>query len=209
MNIELLRNDWIKVLSKWSNDLTAIENLFQDLVDRYSASGRHYHTLKHIQDMLLLFEAHKLEIKCHDSFYLAIWFHDAVQGLGIDSEAESAQYSEDALKDLDVPEVIRMHVCELIILTKKHDWSKFEDGNLFVDIDMAILGAKEDEYKKYFKNCNKEYSSIPHGMYKRGRINFLESLLEKEHIFITKSFIDKYEERARSNIEREIEYWLS
>jgi predicted metal-dependent HD superfamily phosphohydrolase len=44
----------------------------------YSAPGRHYHTLKHIYQMLCFFEEFRHFVKDPQCVQFAIWFHEYV-----------------------------------------------------------------------------------------------------------------------------------
>lgn len=74
-----------------------------------------------------------------------------------------------------------------------------------MDLDLSILGKSKVEYENYYKNVRKEYKIYPDFMYNKGRIKALKSILESDKIFKTDFFIHKYEEKARENINLEIE----
>ena len=82
------------------------------------------------------------------------------------------------------------------------------NGNLvaiFLDLDLSILGAPECEYKKYAKQIRREYGQYPLETYCRGRVDVLKSFLERERMYFSDYFYGKYEERARENIQQEIQ----
>jgi predicted metal-dependent HD superfamily phosphohydrolase len=75
---------------------------------------------------------------------------------------------------------------------------------VFLDLDLSILGASEDEYDGYKKQIREEYSYYSVDEYKNGRIKIMKGFLNRERLYFTDDFHMKYETRARENIEREI-----
>jgi predicted metal-dependent HD superfamily phosphohydrolase len=75
---------------------------------------------------------------------------------------------------------------------------------LFLDLDISILGAPEEKYNAYAKQIRKEYSSYSWEEYCRGRTKVMTSFLQRDRIFLTDHFHATYEEQARNNIQREL-----
>jgi predicted metal-dependent HD superfamily phosphohydrolase len=75
---------------------------------------------------------------------------------------------------------------------------------VFLDLDLSILGASEDDYDGYTKQIQEEYGCYSVGEYRNGRIKVMKGLLNRERLYFTDYFHLKYEARARENIEREI-----
>lgn len=75
---------------------------------------------------------------------------------------------------------------------------------LFLDLDISILGSSEEEYNTYAKNIRQEYSSYSWDAYRKGRTKIMTSFLERDRIFFTDHFREKYEQQARRNIQREL-----
>ncbi|GAB5525289.1 MAG: hypothetical protein Roseis2KO_31610 [Roseivirga sp.] len=78
------------------------------------------------------------------------------------------------------------------------------DTNYLTDIDLSVLGAAPEVYQNYTVAIRKEYSIYPGFLYKRGRKKVLKHFLEMEHIFKTELFREKYEDRARKNLQAEL-----
>lgn len=203
MTIEDLRNEWVHNAMEWCDNSTLAENIFAELLKCYESDKRHYHNVEHIIQMLNLAKKLKEHIRCEKTVYFAIWFHDAIQEMHIDSEEESAKYAINSLIAMQFPSSIITNVYQLIHATKEHKSVNMQDGNVFIDIDMSILGLDRDTYIKYMHNCRKEYD-VSDQIYKEGRLSFLKGLLEQESIFITELFRQKYESQAISNINYEI-----
>jgi predicted metal-dependent HD superfamily phosphohydrolase len=154
--------------------------------------------------MLGLADEMQAVIEHQQAFYFAIWFHDAVQLTGKDSEGLSASLACKELAGLGVPQSITLKVSEFILATKHHEANKNDDAALFLDIDLSILAASQRQYQAYASGCRKEYS-IPNFVYRHGRKKFLNSLKKRAFIFNTQLFQASKERIARENIEWELQ----
>lgn len=77
--------------------------------------------------------------------------------------------------------------------------------DVFLDLDLSILGAAEDEYDNYASQIRKEYEQYSWEQYCRGRTAVLESFLGRKRLFFSDYFHGKYEEYAKENISRELQ----
>ena len=73
-----------------------------------------------------------------------------------------------------------------------------------MDIDLSILGRAPDVFEKYEADIRQEYRWVPSVIYNRKRADVLDSFLQRERIYLTQPFFDKYEKPARENIEKSI-----
>jgi predicted metal-dependent HD superfamily phosphohydrolase len=81
--------------------------------------------------------------------------------------------------------------------------------NIFLDLDLLILGMEREQYVKYAKNIRKEYDFVPDDIYAKERKIILNQYLNSQFIFKTKNFRDLFEKQARNNIKFEIDNILS
>lgn len=189
------------------NDMLA--GLFrQTLVRCYQESHRAYHALKHINDSLDEFEKIKYILQDPCAVEMAILFHDAIYKAGAkDNEEKSAELAKDLIRKVPVLDSSFIkRVAELIIATK-HDIAPTDfDVQVIVDIDLASLGYSEREFDKNAAKIRKEFSWVPEEQFRAGRIAFLKSLLppNRDTIYLTQFFRDKYEAQAQKNITRAI-----
>ncbi|CAD8118135.1 unnamed protein product [Paramecium sonneborni] len=186
-----LKQEWLSV----SNNLYWFESI---LVDYYSQSQRHYHTLRHIYDMLKQLKG----AKNIQNVKLATFFHDAIYYPKLhDNEEKSCllfqQFAQECKIDSEVISIF-------ILQTKSHqtDVSFLSENDLsdlmiFLDADMSIL--ESDAYQIYAQDIRKEYSHFTDKEYKTGRIAVLQKFLQ------SKIFNLRSEEKARKNIQEEIE----
>ena len=110
--------------------------------------------------------------------------------------------------DAGAETAIRDEVENLIMMTKSHDVGKSEDEllKIFIDADMAVLGKSWDAYKVYAAAIREEYRHVGDVDFCQKRKEFLENTLEGGgKVFATEEMIEGLEERARENMEREID----
>lgn len=97
-------------------------------------------------------------------------------------------------------------ISNTIILTKKHLDAGLEDTEgleqIFLDIDMSILGASQEDYKVYIDEIRREYSQMKDIQFQKGRLQFLKSLKNKK-IYRSSRFMEM-NEQAKNNIQWEI-----
>ncbi len=173
------------------------------LFKKYQRQGRFYHNLTHIAQMLNAAKEQQAEFSAWPHVFFAIWFHDAIQGYGLNSELESAKLASKALKELGANHAMIDHVYHMILSSKNHDSPKDYDNALFLDCDLSILGTPAQEYLRYAHQCRQEYV-IPDCIYRKGRRKFLQSMLAKPFIYHTTVFRVALETQARANIANEI-----
>ena len=99
-----------------------IQSQFEEIINRYEESHRHYHTCQHIEEILHLIDQ-SVEQKNKPIHVFAAFFHDVVYVPGrSDNEIKSAELAENFLKELKVPNTIIESVNEIILATQSHQW---------------------------------------------------------------------------------------
>jgi len=136
---------------------------------------------------------------------LALWFHDAVYDTRAgDNEERSAALAKECLDEAGVSGLISNAVVDLVMATKSHECSGNADAAAMLDIDLSILGQSEERFLEYEEQIRKEYAWVPKMIFGPKRAEILEGFLLRERIYKTAWFFDKYEEKARRNIERSV-----
>ena len=182
-----------------------VDELWNEIVQRYSEPHRHYHTLDHLDNMVAELIPVMNVIKDRSTTVMAIAYHDIVYDvLKQDNEEQSAELAYQRLTQLQLPEQQKETCKTLILATKTHQISGKEDFNLFVDADLAILGAPPLFYEKYCNQIRQEYKDYPDELYIPGRIKVLNHFLEMSSIYKTRYFKDSYEKQARKNMNAEL-----
>ncbi len=130
----------------------------------------------------------------------AIFYHDIVYDvLKDDNEEKSAELAKNQLSILGVKKETIEKVYKLIIETKTHQSSSIQN-ELFLDADIAILGCNKKNYKNYTSQIRKEYAVYSDASYNKGRKKILNSFLEKDTIYKSDHFHNKYEKQAKENM---------
>ncbi len=181
------------------------------LVQAYGEGRRAYHTLAHVLEVARQLEVARALAPLSDltSVFLAVLFHDAVyDATAKDNEARSAELLEETVRALDLG-LPTKRAKELVIATASHgtiDPGTDADLALFLDADMAILGAPIEAYDAYEAGVAYEYAeAYPGPLYRAGRAAFLEKLLAKPRLFFTATFHRWLDASARANLRRALE----
>jgi predicted metal-dependent HD superfamily phosphohydrolase/AcrR family transcriptional regulator len=178
--------------------------LAEIVVGAWSARGRWYHDPLHLAEVLQSFARETWEAP--REIFLALLFHDAIYVPGrSDNEAQSAALAGSLLPAL-IPGADTPRVQQLILLTAAHGQGASAPDNeaaKFLDVDLAILGAKPAVYDRFAAGVAREYGHVPREAYTAGRVWFLDRLLAAPRAFNTDAFEGKLGRRARTNMERE------
>jgi predicted metal-dependent HD superfamily phosphohydrolase len=173
-----------------------------ELVAAYTAPGRHYHNLKHIEDCLgALAGVDNLSAIQREILTEAIWWHDVVyDATRSDNEELSARLAEQHIRSDLGHEVGR-----LIRLTKAHQVASDDRlGAILISIDLSILGAEPARYDAYAAAIRKEFVHVPDGDYRAGRAKVLSLFAARPVIFPDAAFAATYDRQARENLAREL-----
>jgi predicted metal-dependent HD superfamily phosphohydrolase len=179
----------------------------------YAAPPRAYHNYQHVEDVLRHYDAvaagpgwaHPAEVR------LAVLYHDAIYEAGRrDNEARSADLAVEHIgRWLCDQGIDAARVAELINLTARHGQFKpgdvDADAALFLDCDMAILGAAPAVFDAYDRGIAAEYRGhVPAWLIRLNRRRFLKGLLARERIFISDWFHERFDAQARINLRRAV-----
>jgi predicted metal-dependent HD superfamily phosphohydrolase len=180
--------------------------LGDDLIARYGEEHRRYHTTEHLAGVLDLVEEFADDAADADAVRLAAWFHDAVydpeRG---DNEERSAALAERMLADTDLPPETVAEVARLVRLTATHDPGTQDfNGQVLCDADLAILAASPADYAAYASAVREEYAFVPEEIFVAGRSDVLRSLLALPALFRTAMGRERFEAKARHNMETEL-----
>jgi len=180
--------------------------LKDDLLAAYADPSRHYHDTRHLAEVLARIDelAHAGVAFDRAAVELAAWFHDAVYDGERDAEERSAAWAEDALPAYASPTLVQ-EVARLVRLTEFHDPADTDaEGCVLSDADLAILAADRERYDEYAAAVRVEYAHLPNDQFTAGRAQVLRGLLAKESLFHTSYARERWETRARANLEREL-----
>jgi predicted metal-dependent HD superfamily phosphohydrolase len=144
-----------------------------------------------------------------EAFQFTVWYHDIIyKASRNNNEEQSALLAIDRLKKLNLEKSQIELIKPLILSTKKHSVLSNEnasDNSYLLDIDLSILGANWSVYQSYCSNIRKEYKIYPTFMYNKGRKQLLKRFLDRDTLYFTEYFKEKFEIQARKNIKKELE----
>jgi len=205
-DLDFLHTQWNTLTARYSSTQSVSEDLFNSIVENYSAKNRAYHNLSHIKALLSLSESLTSNLQDHEAVWFAIWFHDLIYNTRkSDNEEKSAEVAVEALTRLAVPEPTIAIVRDMILATKHHSGNNLSwDMKAFLDLDISILGASEGIYIEYSRAIKAEYAWVPGFLYRRKRKEILNDFLGRECLYFTEEMQKRYELKARQNIANEI-----
>ena len=207
-----LSNHFYLCLSALNDDVTPddAQALWQSIFVRYGEPQRAYHTLSHIEQLLVQFDSIRHHLTAPYIVALALYYHDVIYDpTRADNEQKSAEYAVDALssylsfeqcQDIDV----------LIMMTANHqidestDSVKYNDAAYLLDMDLSILGAPWPTYRQYAKAIRQEYAHVADDNYRDGRTAVLQGLLAHPKLYLTDHYYNQLETQARDNIKHEL-----
>lgn len=183
----------------------ALTNLHADIEARYSEPHRYYHTLQHLSECfekvaeLLPLSEHPVEV------LLALWFHDAFYDTQrSDNEERSAIWARDKAIELGVESAAAQRIYDLVMATRHAAEPVGIDAQVLVDADLSVLGASVARFDEYEVQVRQEYAWVPEPVFRSKRAEVLKGFLERPQIYSTTVFQRRYEELARSNLQRSI-----
>ena len=182
----------------------ANDEVFQDLVRRYSEPHRHYHTLTHIKACLTWLDCFYSLAANPEEVELALWFHDAVYAPGEHgNERLSAELAREQLGALRVDAAAAMRVARYIEETEHHCAADGDSG-LVIDLDLAILGAPAEDFDRFEDQIRREYAHVSEATFRVGRCQVLQAFLSRALIYNLPKIREKLEAPARANLARRI-----
>lgn len=183
-------------------DPAQLPQVHEQLVQSYSESHRHYHTLHHIAECLARLGSvreHTIEFA---ELQLAIWFHDSIYDTRRkDNEHQSALWLTTTAEVAGLSVERRNRLVELVMATSHLATPSSPDSQILVDVDLSILGASRPRFQEYELQVRREYDWVPEQLFRQSRAKILRQFLGRPRIFSTSHFIDAFEDDARSNLQ--------
>ncbi|HVY28740.1 MAG TPA: hypothetical protein VHB79_19425 [Polyangiaceae bacterium] len=117
-------------------------------------------------------------------------------------EQRSAELARTELLALGVPVDVCERISEHVLATQHH--AAHGDSALVVDIDLAILGAREHDFARFEAQIRNEYAWVSEAEFRAGRCHVLRSFAARSSIYALPALRQELEPRARANLERRI-----
>lgn len=178
----------------------------------YANPPRAYHNFAHVDEVM----RHWTQVDAGPGWRqpvetrLAVLYHDAIHRPGRkDNEARSAALAVEHIGRWMTGAVDAARVAALIELTARHGSLQpgeiDRDAALFLDCDMAILGAAPAVFDAYDRGIAAEYRGhVPAWLYRLERRRFLKALLQRERIYLSDFFHERLDAQARRNLRRAV-----
>lgn len=204
-----IKNRWLDFCNRLKVPLTKVKHCtetFKRLHMHYSKQARAYHNWAHILGCFDELKEIKRRLNHPDEVEMALWFHDAIYEPGQGkNEEKSAKWAVMFSKTIGMRDLFAKRVRMLILATKHDKIPKEWDAKFVIDIDLAILGRPEEAFLQYEAAIREEYSIFEDEYFKQRRTRLLQSFLERDFIYLTDYYREKYEKTARKNLKRSIE----
>jgi predicted metal-dependent HD superfamily phosphohydrolase len=212
----------VRARETWQIGPSASEDLtrsVETVLEAYGEVRREYHGLRHLLQIFweldqlpeeLLSSEERLKVE------LAVWFHDLVYDVKRrDNEIQSAKACEYTLRlgGIGKPEGAAA-IAEIVLLIElsthrgppplvNQEGSRAQNTlELFLDLDMSILGQPEVVYSEYAQNVRLEYSHVSDWTYAHFRKRFLRHVIA-HGAFRSSYFRARYGQLADANLRRE------
>lgn len=199
------REELKAIFDKAFVELGASQNADFDALElKYRSAERFYHGIAHIEACIGLWQQHIPAFARPYEAALTLFYHDVIYEPGRrDNEEQSAVYFRKDGVRAGLPSDVVERIVAHIVGTASHR-SAGNDSRLINDIDLSILAAEASEYDRYVENIRREFAPVAaNEEFKSGRMRFVESMLACDAIFVSQPF-EKYEKKARRNLEREL-----
>jgi len=166
--------DLQQLLDKWN-----IKCDINTILLMWNESHRSYHNLNHLNDLISQINENKSKFseKEYEKLMLSAIFHDIVYDPSSSTnEEDSANFLMECVVDKSNEDILEVR--QMILDTKTHN-STTNLSESFNNYDMNIVERDFDQLLDWEKGISEEFSVYPKEKYKEGRLNFLESLLDK------------------------------
>ena len=150
------------------------------LLSMWNESHRSYHTQNHLLDLIEQINEHKSKLSQtqYEKLILCALFHDIVYDpIRGDNEQKSADFFINCCSEKD--NIDLLEVKQMILDTKTHE-AQTDLSQLFIHFDMKVVESDYEKLLEWEKGIKEEFEPVyGKDQYKFGRLNFLESLLDK------------------------------
>lgn len=201
----MLKATFANLIETYTTDQSLSSNYWDEIYRHYSNKKRHYHNLSHLENLLSQLSEIKDKIEDWNTILFTLFYHDLIySALKSNNEEKSAELAGQIMQQLKISRNTIEKCKAQILATKTHVKSEQADSNYFIDADLSILGLDWEIYNLYSKNVRKEYAIYPLPIYISGRKKVLKHFLDMKRIYKTDYFYEKYELRAKENLNKEL-----
>jgi predicted metal-dependent HD superfamily phosphohydrolase len=196
----LLKQRWVALCETLG--IVDAEVKWLSLETLYEATGRKYHSLRHISFCLSTLDQFRHQVENPELVEYALWLHDVMYDTKrSDNELLSAELARQWMAH---DPAFGEQAYQMVLSTAHPSKPATADARFMVSVDLAVLALPRDVYALYARDIRQEYHWVPDAAYKVGRGKVLNDFLNLPHIFHTPGFIDLWEGDARRNIKWEL-----
>lgn len=191
----------------------AIDNAGDDLITRWTAPDRRFHSIGHLVDLLQRVDELQQEAARPHLVRLAAWYHGAIfdaeeRAASVrhpgENEAASAEFAREELTRMGTPDKAVAIVVSLVQGLERHAPAhKDPDAAVLSDADLAILATEPQRYRVYTKQVREEYAHVSELEYLETRQRILMRLMARDRIYVSPLARD-WERQARENVTAEL-----
>lgn len=182
--------------------------MLEQLLAAYAEPHRQVRGRDHLLHCLSTLNRWREETRFFYVLAMGLWYHDiCFDPNRHDNEARSARVAMSHLTAAGVAPDLSKAVRDLVIATRPGEVPQGAESRLINDIDRSILGADEQRFNRYERGLRAEHNSVSDFVYRRRRIEQLQSLLGKTRIYASFSAHDELEAPARANLARWLQIW--
>jgi predicted metal-dependent HD superfamily phosphohydrolase len=140
----------------------------------------------------------------NDAVEMALWYHDAIYDLSsTDNEYRSAELFKERA-GIIVPDDFRDSVCRLICVTTHNNLPVADDEKFIVDVDLSSFGMPWRAFNSDSARVRREFAHLTDEQFVARQRRFLQSLLDRESVYATDFYRERYEAVAQANIARQL-----
>lgn len=179
------------------------ENTWEVINENYR--NRAYHNFDHLIECFAWLDKMAISLKPYkkDPIEYALWFHDVKDDVNESAKLAISLLSWGSTKNdtKGIGELIQStnHSQEV------HGRGFMVEYGFIASVDLAILGSLPDDYLEYTANVREEclQKGCSPEEWIKGRLEFIDDFLAREHIYPNEEMRRELENQARSNLEEE------
>lgn len=194
----------LQELSEHFNHPQGSEELWKLIFAMHLGGDRCYHNITHPTRMLAELETLPLNNKEKKLIQGAILAHDAVLKPGATNNEILSSYRINEFFP-NASKQDKETMARLVIATDHTERKLTALEETIVDLDLQILGSKTPHYQEYERGIRAEYKQYDDTTYKAGRLAVLKKFYNKQPLYKTAWFRDRYEAQAKKNLREEMQ----
>lgn len=198
---EFISKEWFNLSGK----STLTEEYLEKILDNHSQSHRYYHNLSHLVALLkhadVMIKDLKLDSVSAATIKYSIFFHDLIYNpMSKTNEVDSAAVWTEFAQKQNFMAVMEEMVKETILATASHSKSvKYPITELFLDLDLSILGSSPEVFMQYEEAIRQEYIFVPEDVYQAERAKIMKLLVNP---FKTSWGKNNWDTKAKENLKK-------